>query len=298
MSLTKITLTGAGSLLGGLVLDRLVAAGFSVTVLRRAGSTATFSVPTVDADFSSLDSLKTALAGQDAVVSTVGTAGLEAQLLLVEAAAAAGVRRFLPSEYGSNLDNPKTRVLPVYAHKVAVQERLFALAREGGGTFSYTLVYNAAFLDWGIDRDFLLSTSKSKPVLFDGGNAEFGAATLATVADAVLGVLRHPDETKNRTVRIREVVTTQRRLLEYAKQAAPSRPWQVSEARLDDLTAAAEERLKGGDFGLETMTPFLLRGIFDASYGANFVDNDNELSGITEKSDDIALAIFKKHLGV
>jgi uncharacterized protein YbjT (DUF2867 family) len=102
----------------------LLAAGFEVTVLTREGSTHSFpaSVAVKHVDYDSLDSLVNALQGQDAVVSTLGSIALqEQQLLLVEAAVKAHVKRFIPSEFGSNTVNPKAAKLPVFAAKVAVQ---------------------------------------------------------------------------------------------------------------------------------------------------------------------------------
>jgi len=106
----------ASGSLGGPVLNALVKSGkFKVTVVKHPSSSASFpdSVTVRTADLSSVDSVTAAFEGQDAVVSTVGTAGLPAQGVLVEAAAAANVKRFLPSDFGSDIANPKTGVLPV-----------------------------------------------------------------------------------------------------------------------------------------------------------------------------------------
>jgi ribosomal protein S9 len=47
------------------------------------------------------------LPGVDVVISVVGGAGLQGQLKAVEAAKAAGVKRYIPSEFGVDLDkNP------------------------------------------------------------------------------------------------------------------------------------------------------------------------------------------------
>src|ERR1700726_2267026 len=107
-TIKNVAVVGAAGNLGGVILDRLVASGkFNIKVLKRSGSKSSLpaAMDVVEVDFTSLDSLKSALAGQDAVVSAVGMRGLESQLLLVDAAASAGVKRFIPSEFGSNLEN-------------------------------------------------------------------------------------------------------------------------------------------------------------------------------------------------
>lgn len=135
--------------LGPAILEQLVAADFQVAVLSRQGSNHSFlpSVAVSHVDYDSVHSISKALQGHDAVVSTLGDAAQGRQLNLVEAAAQAGVKRFIPSEFGSNTVNPKVAALPCYGNKVAVQKALEEKARQPGG-MSYTLIMTGPFLDW------------------------------------------------------------------------------------------------------------------------------------------------------
>ena len=54
----------------------------------------------------------------------MATLALDRQLLLIGASAAAGVRRFIPSELGSDTTNPNRAALPVFKNKVATQKAL------------------------------------------------------------------------------------------------------------------------------------------------------------------------------
>ena len=113
------------------MLNALVKSGkFNVTAVKRPSSSASFPnlVTVRTADLSSVDSVTAAFEGQDAVVSTVGTSGLAGQSVLVEAAVAANVKRFLPSDFGCDIANPKAGVLPVFKLKTATHKAL----REGG----------------------------------------------------------------------------------------------------------------------------------------------------------------------
>ena len=119
-TIKNVAVVGAAGALGSVILDKLVASGkFNIKVLKRSGSKSSTpaGIDIAEVDFTSLDSLKSALAGQDAVVSAVGNEGIESQILLVDAAACAGVKRFIPSEFGSNLENPRTCQLPVFVPK-------------------------------------------------------------------------------------------------------------------------------------------------------------------------------------
>lgn len=77
--------------------------GLKVTALIRKTSEATFpdGIDVVKTDFD-LESLTKILQGRDAVVSFLPIVSLASQAVVIEAAIAAGVKRFIPSEYGSD----------------------------------------------------------------------------------------------------------------------------------------------------------------------------------------------------
>lgn len=293
-ALKNIVIAGASGSLGSVVFKKFVESGnFNIRVLKRAGSASEFPAGTdvVEVDYSSLESLKSALQGQDAVISTLTTLAIDAQLTFIEAAIAAGVQRFIPSEFGSNLDVPSVRQLPVFAQKVKIQDVL--IEKSKSTPLSYTFVYNVAFLDWGLQHNFILDHSQSKPIIIDGGDVEFSATTLSSVADALVGVAGHPDETKNRVVYIHDLITTQNKLLALAKQVAPERSWAPIPVALDDLTAKADERLAKGLYDMETFAPYLFRAIFDPKSGGKFEKTDNELLGVKGKTDQDIIEFLK-----
>ncbi|KAH8662613.1 putative oxidoreductase CipA-like protein [Xylariales sp. PMI_506] len=298
-SIKNVTVFGATGALGSVILDKLVASGkFNVRVLKRLGSTSTVpgDLEVIEADLTSLEAMKSALTGQDAVVSAVGREGMATQILLIDAAASAGVKRFLPSDFGSNLANAKARELPVYAAKIQTHEKVIEASQTTG--LSYTLVYNNAFLDWGIEHDFLISTTNGKPLIANGGDLPFSATTLTSIGDAVVGVLSHPDETKNRSVYVHDLVTTQNKLLALAKQAAPDKVWEPVDINLDDMVARAREKLAKGQISVETFAPFLYRAVLDPEYGGRFEQTDNELLGVKGKTDQDVIELFRKHLNI
>ncbi|KAK4089131.1 hypothetical protein Purlil1_6564 [Purpureocillium lilacinum] len=294
-AIKNVALIGAAGGLGPTVLNKVVASGvFTVTVLRREGSKSTYpaGITVVDVDFESPDALKAALAGQEAVISLVGVPGLAAQTQVIDAAIAAGVKRFIPSDFGSDLDNPLARKLPVFAHKVQVADYLAEKSRETALT--YTLVSNAAFLDWGLERHFLLNTADYKPALYDGGNTIFSATTLDSVGDAVVSILKHPEETKNRRVYIENIKISQNRLLALAQQVAPGKPWLPQQVSIDAIVKEADEKLAKGDYAPENFIPYLFRALNDPAYGPSFQKTDNELLGIKSVDENYVIELFKR----
>ncbi|UNI18266.1 hypothetical protein JDV02_004544 [Purpureocillium takamizusanense] len=294
-SIKNVALIGAAGGLGPTILRKLVASGaFNITAVRRKGSKSTYPAGTtvVDVDFESPDDLKAALTGQDAVVSLVGVPGLAAQTHIVDAAITTGVKRFIPSEFGSDLENPLARKLPVFAHKVQVADYLAAKARET--SLTYTLVSNAAFLDWGLERNFLLATADYKPALYDGGNTVFSATTLESVGDAVVGILKHPEETKNRRVYVEDIKISQNRLLALAKEVTPGKQWLPHQVSVDAVVKEADEKLAKGDYAHENFIPYLFRALFDPVYGPSFEKTDNELLGVKGVDEEFVVELLKR----
>ena len=216
----------------------------------------------------------------------MAAAGLPEQSVLVEAAVAANVKRFLPSDFGSDIANPKTNVMPVFKLKTATHKAL----REAAAAkpdFTYTLVVNGAFLDWGLEKSLLLNWKDTKPKLFDGGKSLFSATTLDSIGQAVVGVLSHPEETKNRFVYVKDIDVSQSQLLEIAQKIDPGKTWE--EPVLVD-TAEVEkssyESLAKGEVSMPVMIGFLMRVIFGPpEYGSRFVKTDNELLGVKGKTE-------------
>lgn len=90
-----------------------------------------------------------ALRVQDVVISAVGfgSGALETQYKVIDAAVEAGVKRFLPREYGFDYADPKTAWLtPVFAVKGKVAECFDAKAKEHEG-FSWTGVASVIWLE-------------------------------------------------------------------------------------------------------------------------------------------------------
>ncbi|KEF56862.1 uncharacterized protein A1O9_07052 [Exophiala aquamarina CBS 119918] len=292
-AIKNVTLVGGSGRLGSFILDKLLASNiFNVQVLKRVDSPSTHAagVKVVEADFTDLESLTTAFQGQDAVVSVVSDAGALSQKLMIDAAIVAGVKRFLPSNFGSNLANPNTRRLPIFTMKVAVEDYLIEKSKITDLT--YTFVNNGGFTDFCIENKIIMDFSNYTPKLFNGGGYQFSSTSMPTVGDAVVGVLKHPIETQNRPVYVSELVLSQNQLLSVARQIAPSKPWAPVSVDLDALVKSAMERLARGQHDLPTVLPILLKSAMDPEFGAKFTENDNGLLGIQSKTEEYLIELI------
>lgn len=292
-AIKNVTLVGASGRLGTFILDKLLASRrFNIQVLKRPDSSSTYStnVKVVETDFSDLESLKSAFQGQDAVVSVVGDASILGQKLMVDAAISAGVKRFLPSNFGSNMTNPNSRKLPIFAFKIAVEDYLIEKSKTT--ELTYTFVYNGGLTDFCIQNKIIMDFSNYHPTLFNGGYYQFSSTSMPTVGDAVVGVLAHPRETRNRPVYISEMILSQNQLLSVAKRIAPSKPWAPVAVNLNDLVDKAKESFAQGQHDLRTVLPILLKSALDPEFGAKFTENDNELLGIRTKTEEYLVELI------
>ncbi|KAF4625962.1 hypothetical protein G7Y89_g12200 [Cudoniella acicularis] len=296
VAITNVAVVGASGALGKPILQELINSGkFNLTVVTREGSKSTFpsSVKVVPVDYTSVESVAAAFKGQDAVVSTVGTEGLAGQTVLVDAAVAAGVKRFLPSEFGSNLAIPKTAALPIFGYKVAVEKYLEAAVAKHP-SLTYTYVINGGFLNWGLENGFLFAWQEGKPKIYDGGDQLFSATTLETVGKAVVGVLSHPEETKNRFVYVQDIAISQNKLLELAKKIAPEKKWEPVPASTTEIAAASNASLAKGEVTGPVLVGYLFSAIFGEGYGGHLQKLDNELLGLQGKTEKDVEEILRK----
>lgn len=292
----NIALAGATGNLGPSVLAALASANYTITILSRTGApvpNAPQDATIKKVDFTSLSSLTSALQGIDALVSCLPDFSL--QPLLIDAAIAAGVQRFLPSEFGSDsYGNANARSLPVFKDKVKTQEYLKQKAEEG--KISYTVVVNGAFLDWGLMVGFVASPKGGKTRVFDGGEGKRSMTLLSDVGKAVVGVLKHPEETKDRAVYVQSGAFSQNQLLEVIKKVNNVEV-EVEKVSSEEVEKAGYEELKKGEKAdiHKAMIGFITVSIFREGYGGLFEKTDNELFGIKQLPEGQLEALLAKY---
>ncbi|KAJ4394879.1 hypothetical protein N0V93_004099 [Gnomoniopsis smithogilvyi] len=278
-----VAVAGAGGTIGQpIVRTLLLSKRFDeVRVLTRTGATHGFppEVSVREVDYASPASLEAALRDVDCVVSAMSFDAIDAQQNLVDAAAAAGVSRMIPSEYGNDTMNPKLATMPIYQPKIAIRERCQRKVLETGGKFSWTVVMNASFLapDWTLD--FLVDMLNLQCDIKDGGDVLFCATMFDDVARAILGIILHPEETANRPVKISSIDTTQNEILKMAQEICPD-GWKITHSSTEDLEKQGRERWAKGDHSFEVQSMLINRAFLGKGWGGYFPEKDNELLGI------------------
>lgn len=199
MATKTVLLIGAGGSLGTPTLQELQKS-FTVTVLTRESSTTTY--PSTVRVITVLDSypesdLEAAFAGQDAVVSTITTTSTSVQKRFVDAAIKAGVKRFIPGEFGGDTESDENVAMApgVWGPKRELLDYLKAKANSeaGSGGLTWTAIGNGMFFDWAFlvtKGHFLqLDLGEGTALVLDDGDRKFSVTNLAQVARAVVRVL-------------------------------------------------------------------------------------------------------------
>lgn len=302
MRLTQVALAGATGNLGQPILKALLDANFSITVLSRFGGNSSKlpqhpNLTIKEVDFTSVHSLTPALQGVEIVISCLATLAISAQNPLIDASVAAGVRRFIPAEFGMDSQNPSAMRLPVCRPKVEAQKHLREMNEEHEG-FSWSAIANGMFLDWGMSMGIIVNPAEHTATLYNGGDVPFSATTLADVAEAVLGIIGNQTETANRVVYVHSAVVTQNRLIQYAKDK-DGKAWHTTVKSTEEVRQESLKELeKGTGANVEgAMLGFCICAMWNAEYGCDFSERlDNELLRIEEMGEKEVRALVESLL--
>ncbi|KAG9228733.1 hypothetical protein BJ875DRAFT_226777 [Amylocarpus encephaloides] len=248
-TLNNVIVIGGGGNIGVAIVSALITSKFNVSVLTRLESEGTFpeEVKIFRSDYS-LPSVTEIFRGWDAVVCALSHNVWGEQLKLIDAAVAAGVKRFIPSEYGTNMLNANLVKLfsPRLDAKVDVLELLRTKESEG---LSWTGIATGPFFDWGFQISlFGFSNVKDRSaVIYDGGDRPFSTTNVNQVANAVVAVLSKPEETINKYLFVDSFTTTQNEILRALEKA--SGKWQVKESMTEAALRKGKELVVKGDYG-------------------------------------------------
>ncbi|MCJ1329506.1 hypothetical protein MMC10_006186 [Thelotrema lepadinum] len=271
MSIKTVLLIGAGGSLGAPTLAALTPL-FTTTVLTRESSKSTFPsdirVITVPDSYPEPD-LVAAFKGQDAVVSTIGTFSSAIQTRFADAAVAAGVKRFIPAEFGSDTEAPGVaELLPsIWGVKKEALDYVKAKAAESEGKMSWSAIGCGAYFDWAFTATkghfAHLDLTAKKAMVFDDGEAKFSVSNLSQVAKAVAQTLVHAEETRDRFVFVQSFLVTQNELVAALEKVTGDK-FEVTREDSRTWMEVNVPKAKEGD----------MTGVFNTIWGVCVTDSD------------------------
>lgn len=214
---------------------------------------------------------------------------------MIDAAVQAGVKRFIPSEYGNNTCVAAAELVPLYGDKAKVIAHLKNQEEKG---LTWTAIHTGQFFDWGLEAGWLdYHLKERKARIFESGNTIWSTTTIDIAALAIVKVLLKPEETKNRPVHVASFNVSQRQVLGALEKASRT-SWVVETLTSEEALEKARE-LDNEDYseGLKLLILMLLYAD-DADRGGNFekaFSLDNELLGLpVEHLTDVVERVVKQ----
>jgi hypothetical protein len=192
-------------------------------------------------------SLQDAFAGQDLVISTMSGGDYELQISIIDAAVAAGVRRFIPHEFAHDTLNQGIQArIPKYAGRQRVMEHLQHNVTEANPDFSwigiatgYTLDTNLISGDLGFDMQWHSAT------IHGVGTEPFAASSLARVGQTVTKVVQHWNDIDSHYVYAAGVITSANEILRACERVT-GREWTVGNHDVEDSVREGISRIERG----------------------------------------------------
>jgi hypothetical protein len=240
--------------------------------------------------------LTPALKGQDAVVSAVAIPGIPQQKEMMDAAEAAGVRRFILSDFGYG---PNHKRLPEIGEWIAKPRNdVLEYAKNkaaANGNFTWSAIAIGNPIDWALVKFpiFGFDVKNRKAIIYDEGKERFTATTMRGIGNAVVGVLKHEEQTKNRHLVVRSMETCQAEILTAFEKATGAK-WEVTKDSAKALIDRGREKMNNGSGGY--MLDLVVGQLLEEGVGRSVLTDgqDNKLLEMPEESvEEMAVEIVK-----
>ncbi|CUA72934.1 hypothetical protein RSOLAG22IIIB_10406 [Rhizoctonia solani] len=192
MAAKTVALAGANGYVGKAFVNAFLAQGLDTRILTRAESINSAPLQEFKSKGASLHAISyddesgisKTLQGVDVLVSTVaGAAFLSAQVPLIKAAKAAGVKLFFPSEYGSVFEDTSNPSPVIQAKKTVIKT-----AQDVGLPFA--VLSNGGFPEYCFIPPLGYNFAEKKVTVWGDGNAKSTWTTVRSVADWLANVLK------------------------------------------------------------------------------------------------------------
>jgi len=246
-------MVGATGTVGGVTLSALLNAKIhTITAITRTESPAKFlsGVNVQKGDYLDHCWLVSALKGQDVLIMQLNMypVAMNSQIMLIEAAAEAGVRWVLPTEFGSDINSSLAKEFPMMGMKKKYRD----LIEEKG--MSWVAVVNNPWFDWSLKQGMWnIDIPGKRATINNVGEAKFNTTTLGQVGRGVAALLSLPDEKlnnyKNGPVYLRSFLLSQRDILDSAIRATGTTEsdWQVTTQDPEVTIQTARDAVAAGN---------------------------------------------------
>ncbi|TGO50468.1 hypothetical protein BOTNAR_0392g00090 [Botryotinia narcissicola] len=296
-ALKNVIVVGAAGKLGTSILATFDAdPNFDVSILSRKSSKSVFPAHLVVhrvSDEYPEDELLEALKGQDVVISTISKAAADVQQkAIIDSAIKAGVKRFIPSEFGSDTRNEKAmKIFPFFKNKLNTVEYLKSKEREG---LTWSAFVTGPLFELTVKLTMGFDLKQRKAVIYNEGKDAYSTTTTVSVGTALKNALLYPEETANRYLFISSFHVSQNQILASLEKATDKK-WDVTYVDAEEQKKIGIEKMKRGDF---SGAIGLIRYVNSVKgYGGDYTEYEemsNELLGVQgEDLDEVVRGIVE-----
>jgi len=297
----NIALVGASGSLGSQTVEALLAYSIhTITVISRAGSTATFpsGVNVRRGPYDEEEFLLTALKGQDVLILQVGFMGLDSQIPLINAAAKAGVPWVIPCEFASDNKHEKlNQEINMMNMKKKYRDRIEQL-----DVSSWIGIVNNPWFDWSFKKGYWgIDVKERKARLFDDGAVKINTTTLPKVGQSLAALVSLADSKlarfKNEFVYFSSFHVSQREILDSVIHATGTHDsdWVIESEPAAEAAEAAKDAIRKGN-GMKNVD-LLFATLFRDGYGGDYEAKGtvNEMLGLEQENfDDVVKELVRE----
>ncbi|KAI1348736.1 hypothetical protein F5Y01DRAFT_208067 [Xylaria sp. FL0043] len=240
--ITNVAILGASGTLGRTIVSALLRNGFKVTSIGRPNGKA-LDHPGVTNKVSPYDDIATlteALQNQDAVIEAFNPAAAVNQSIIVQASLAAGVKHIITPDFSSDTFNPYVGELKIFEPKRQAQRILEAAVESSNGAIAWTAIIVGAWYDWAIENGQFWIDKKTRTITkFGSGNQKTSISRLDLCGEAVVAVLRAPEQYRNRPAYFQSHSVSTNELASILKEVGGD-DWKIVPAPLDGFVEKAK----------------------------------------------------------
>lgn len=251
-------------------------------------------VRVIAGNITSEEDVNNAYTGIDTVVSCVGRPIIHTQVQLLQLADRhPDVRRFFPSEYGTDIEyRPESAGEKPHQQKLKVRAALKDVK-----DLDYTYLVTGPYGDAGglylsakpvgNDATGSFNVEHKRAVLLGNGNDKISLTTMRDVGKLVVAALKHVEEARNRALIVNSFTTTPDEIVAEFERQTGGQSWDVSYTSLARLRELENEAWARND---PKAGPLTLRRIWTEG-GTLYDHRDNSLIGMEQGLDSLQSAV-------
>ncbi|KAF2114074.1 hypothetical protein BDV96DRAFT_577518 [Lophiotrema nucula] len=294
MELKSISILGPRGNVGRAIIAELLKdpSRFNITAVTRPTSTYTppenSNVAVKQSDYSSLDSLTAAFAGQDAIINCVsgGATQYEPSKLIIDAAVAAGVKLYFSNEFVGNLLSEQYKRLPesFVGAKVRIREYLQKLGEDG--KIAWTALNGGPFFDmWLMKGPAGFDIPNKQARIYGNGNNKICWTPLSVIAQAAVNMLRNPDSSLNRPIYICPLPDLTQNIILSTLETVLATKFSIEYIDVKKINENALAALEKGEVGKAMKGLTVSNQFYEGDSGNDFsAFVENEVVGVREMS--------------